>query len=482
METMTTGERITVEKLDCLPAHRSGTEKRWEEALSKLQRKVVVLDDDPTGIQTVHDVYVYTKWDRQTMKEAFEEDEKMFFILTNSRGLTEEESKKQHREIARNLAWSAKETGQDFILISRGDSTLRGHWPMETEILRETLEEETGKRFDGEIVYPFFPEGGRYTIDDIHYVKQDNLLIPVGETEFAKDKSFGFTASSLPDWIEEKTKGTYRAEDVICIGIKQLREGDTEDIAGAISHVQGFEKIIVNSADYNDVKEFVIAFCSAINDGKEYIFRSAAALPKVLGGVRDEPLLKREDLIDPGNTHGGMIIVGSHVKKTTRQLDKLKNSGLPVEFIEFNQHRVLEEQGLEKEAQRVLCIVEDAIQKGKTVAVYTRRERLDLDTENKDEQLQMSVRISNALTSVVGNLTKRPSFLIAKGGITSSDVGTKALKVHKAMVKGQIRPGIPVWQTGAESKFPDLPYIIFPGNVGTEDDLLELVSELNNKQ
>ena len=114
------------------------------------KRVIVVLADDPTGIQTVHDVCVYTKWDRETITGAFREEQRMFFILTNSRGLTASESREQHRTIAQNILAAAKESGRDYILISRGDSTLRGHWPMETETLRETLELGSKKRFDGE--------------------------------------------------------------------------------------------------------------------------------------------------------------------------------------------------------------------------------------------------------------------------------------------------------------------------------------------
>ena len=93
----------------------------------------------------------------------------------------------------------------------------------------------------------------------------------------------------------------------------------------------------------------------------------------------------------------------------------------------------------------------------------------------------MSVKISDAVQSLVGRLSITPSFVIAKGGITSSDVGTKALAVKKANVLGQIKPGIPVWQTGEESKFPLTPYVIFPGNVGEISTLKEAVEVLMNK-
>ena len=475
---MTSYPVLPAETLKYLPPHCGEIRARLSEAQNSLNRKIVVLDDDPTGVQTVHDVYVYTRWDRETIRDAFRAPERMFFILTNSRGLTAPESRAQHREIAENLAAVSAETGTDFILLSRGDSTLRGHWPMETEVLRETLESSGRKRFDGEVLYPFFPEGGRYTLNDVHYVLQGEQLVPAGQTEFAKDKSFGYTASSLSEWCEEKSGGRFPAAFCCHISLEELRAGDVDGIAAKLKAVSGFGKITVDSADYEDVAVFTAALCEAIAAGKEFLFRCAAALPKVLGGVGDIPLLTREDLVDRDNGNGGIILVGSHVNKTTRQLEALRRSDLPIEMIEFDQHRVLEENGLEDEVSRVLALVEALLPAGKSVAVFTRRDRLDLPTADRDRQLQISTQISDALTSVIGKLPIRPSFIVAKGGITSSDVGTKALRVRKALVKGQIRPGIPVWQTGEESRFPGLPYVIFPGNVGAEDDLRRIAETL----
>lgn len=460
------------------PPHAGDTRTELASALAGMKRKIVVLDDDPTGVQTVNGIYVYTAWDTGTMLEAFRSPEQMFFILTNSRGLTVPESRRQHEEIARNLAAASNASGIDYLLLSRGDSTLRGHWPMETEVLRNTLEPLTGKQYDGEVIYPFFPEGGRYTVNSVHYVRQGELLVPAGQTEFAKDKSFGYEASSLPAWCEEKSAGRYPAGACCRIDLPLLRSGDSDRIAAKLASVKRFEKIVVDSIDYEDTAVFVTALCRALEEGKEFLFRCAAALPKVLGSVPDRPLLKREDLLDADNRNGGIILVGSHVDRTSRQLAALRESACPIAFLEFNQHRVLESGGLEDEADRVLRQAEALLSTGKSVAVYTRRERLDLDSADSDRQLQISVRISDALTGIIGNLSVRPSFIVAKGGITSSDIGTKALHVRKALVKGQIRPGIPVWQTGEESKFPGLPFVIFPGNVGDDLDLLRIADIL----
>ena len=126
-------------------------------SLAGLHRKIVVLDDDPTGVQTVHDVSVYTDWGSDTLLRGFEEETPLlFFILTNSRVCVEQQTAQMHREIVRNLTDAAKRTGKNFIVISRSDSTLRGHYPLETQILKEELERKTDKRYDGEIIFPFF--------------------------------------------------------------------------------------------------------------------------------------------------------------------------------------------------------------------------------------------------------------------------------------------------------------------------------------
>jgi uncharacterized protein YgbK (DUF1537 family) len=217
-----------------------------------------------------------------------------------------------------------------------------------------------------------------------------------------------------------------------------------------------------------------------MNKGKNFMFRSAAALTKVIGGISDKAVLTNEELVKKGYSHGGLVIIGSHVKKTTEQLEELKKSEV-VELIEFNVHLVLETEKFEEEIDRVVKLSNHLIREGKNVAVYTRRERLDLGEGKKEEELKLSVQISDAVTSIVKRLEVRPAFIIAKGGITSSDIGTKGLEVQRATVAGQIKPGIPVWKTGRESKFPGIAYVIFPGNVGTKTDLKEVVEMLTKK-
>lgn len=437
-------------------------------------RKIIVLDDDPTGVQTVNGIHVYTDWTEESIAAGFAEENRMFFILTNSRAFQTAQTEEEHRTIAARVAAEARRTGKEFMLISRSDSTLRGHYPLETVTLARTLE-ESGERIDGEVLMPFFKEGGRFTIGDVHYVQEGAELTPAGDTEFARDKTFGYTSSDMKEYIEEKTQGAFRAADVVSISLDDLRAVHVDAITEQIMAVTDFRKLIVNAVDYVDVKVFAIAMMRAMKAGKNFLFRTAAAWTKVIGGVTDKPLLRRDELVVAGNANGGLIIIGSHVKKTTEQFEKLRELDA-VKFVEFNHLLVLDTPRLEAEMQRIIRETEDAIRHGMTVAVYTGRKRFDAGSE--EESLRVSVQISDALTSIVRRLSVQPAFLIAKGGITSSDVGTKGLSVRRALVLGQVAPGIPVWQTGAESKFPGMSYIIFPGNVGAVETLRDVVKML----
>lgn len=440
-------------------------------------KKIVVLDDDPTGVQTVHDITVYTNWTKDSIGKGFNEENNLFYILTNSRGFTVDQTTKTHHEIAQVVDEVSRETGKEYIFISRSDSTLRGHYPLETEILKEEYEKNTGKKIDGEVLCPFFKEGGRFTIDDVHYVKYGDELVPAGDTEFAKDKTFGYSASNMKEYVEEKTSGAYKAADVTCISLESIHNVDIEGITEQLMAVEDFNKVVVNAIDYVDVKVFCVALYRAMARGKVFMFRTAAAIVKVMGGVTDQPLLTREQMVVKETSNGGIVIVGSHTQKTTSQVEALREvEGL--EFIEFNSDLVLDDAAFQEEIANTLKKEEAFISEGKTVVVYTKRKLLVVENDTKEDALVRSVKISDAVQSLVGKLTVTPSFVIAKGGITSSDVGTKALAVQKANVLGQIKPGIPVWQTGEESKYPLTPYVIFPGNVGEVSTLKEAVEIL----
>ena len=446
------------------------------EAISKDDHVFVVLDDDPTGTQCVHDINVYTAFDTTTLKEAFQND-RLFFLLTNSRAMSAEETTALHKQICENVAAAANQEKKKYLYISRGDSTLRGHYPLETDILAEGLRKEYGK-VDGHILIPFFKEGGRFTIDDVHYVKYGEELIPCAETEFAQDKTFGYHSSDLKEYIEEKSQGLTKKEEVVSIGLDELRAVDIDSVTKKLTACQNGTRLIVNAIDQCDVKVFAIAFYKALSEGKIFSIRSAAALVKALGGISDRELLSHEEMIEEDNPNGGIIVVGSHTAKTTRQLEELLKLD-KLEAVEFHSSAILESQeAFFAEVKR--CVEKESaiISSGRTPVVYTERKLLSLPDDSRQDALDRSVKISEGVYHLVKDLRIKPSFVLAKGGITSADVATKGLNIRKGYVLGQIMPGIPVWKADENSRFKDIPYIVFPGNVGEDETLKKAVEKL----
>lgn len=458
--------------------NRGAVDALWHEALASYTDTLVVLDDDPTGTQTVHDISVYTDWEPETLCDAFAADDRAFFVLTNSRSFSAAKTEEVHREIAQNVAAAATAAGKDFTMVSRGDSTLRGHYPLEDEVLRATLTEMTGNAFDGEIICPAFFEGGRYTYGDVHYMRRDGKLIPVGETEFARDETFGYQASNLINYVVEKSNGAVRREDCISVSLDELRALDLDGITAKLTACHDFQKVIVNAVDATDLKAFTVCFMRARAAGKRFICRTAASFPQLLAGIESGELLTRADIEDADNANGGLVIMGSHVKLSTEQLECLRAAGLPLDFCEFDVNAADADGTFSTQTASVTAHVEEVLSQGRTAVVYTTRALLAPADLSPERKLALSVNISDGLTSIVSKLGIRPRYLIAKGGITSSDIATKGLGVRRARVLGQAAKGIPVWKTGAESRFPGMAYLIFPGNVGEPETLKNIVEEL----
>lgn len=443
---------------------------------SPFSGKIIVLDDDPTGTQTVHGVPVYMDWLPGTCEHAFTGDSRVVFILTNSRSFSAEKTREVHIEIAKRLMAASLQTKIPFLLISRSDSTLRGHWPLETSVLRETLENEGHLPFDAEIICPFFSDGGRYTIEGVHYVAYDDSLIPVGDSEFAKDKTFGFSSSRLTEWIEEKTKGEISSGEVVEISLDMLKS--PKAVSNKLMCLSNFEKVSINALYQSHLDNLCVALWAAMDAGKTFLFRTAASFINALGGVSFRPDLDVSEIIKDISPNGGLIVAGSHTQKTSEQLTNLAN--FPgVTFVNFDQRTALvNDEAFEAEILQASKICTIALKAGKNVVLSTSRKRVDVETGNPEDELSLAVKISKGLSKAVAKLDCTPRFVMAKGGITSSDVATDGLKIRRAEIVGQAAPGVPVWRCGEESRFPGMGYIILPGNVGDDMLLYNLVEKL----
>lgn len=397
--------------------------------------KMVVLDDDPTGIQTVHGCLLLTDWSIPSLQRAFSHEQPFFYILTNTRALTREDAAKTVRSVMEAVLEVAQNHDYQLLFVSRSDSCLRGHFPLETDIMRQVLHEH------GIPVWPIIPfvpafiEAGRVTLGGIHYMKGEYGLTPISETEFAHDNVFGYHTSVLKDYIVEKG------------GVPADYE---------IVDAEGYDEL----QNYcHQLSASTAAFHGAV------VIRSSSSFPKAMSGIGDKPLLDKSILM--GKEGVGCFIVGSHVQKTTRQLSHLLESQ-GVRGIEIDVSRILHDP--ETVMDDTVRQTRNAVAGGHTPVIYTSRQEVRLD--NATERQLLGQKVSDFLVGVVVNLPFEPSYLVAKGGITSHDILTKGLHVKSATVEGQVINSVPCVMTGR------FPYIIFPGNVGNDLSLAALYTKL----
>ena len=277
------------------------------------ETKIIVLDDDPTGSQTVHGCLLLTRWDKDTLREAIMDTSPLFFVLTNTRGMAATPAAEITREVCRNLKLALadlKKAGHDInpIMVSRSDSTLRGHYPVETDVIAAEL-----GAFDAHFLIPAFFEGGRITRDSVHYLIVDGKETPVHETEFARDSVFGYHHSYLPDYVEEKTSGRIRAVEVERFLLRDVR-GDS---LPRLMRLRGNACCVVDAETQEDLNHFADQLRLAAGQGKHFLFRSAASLLTALARLPRQPVAAEDMAQYVRGGKAGAVIVGSHVKKTT---------------------------------------------------------------------------------------------------------------------------------------------------------------------
>ncbi len=433
--------------------------------------KIIVLDDDPTGSQTVHSCLLLTRWDVATLKEGLQDAAPLFFVLTNTRGMDAERAASVTREVCVNLKQALDElaaAGEPInpLVVSRSDSTLRGHYPVETDVIAEQL-----GPFDAHFMVPAFFEGGRITRGSVHYLMVDGLEVPVHETEFARDSVFGYHHSYLPDYVEEKTKGRIQADQVERFLLADLR-GDS---LPRLLALQGNVCCAVDGETQADLNHFCSQLILAAAEGKRFLFRSAASLLTALAQLPPQPVAAESMAEYVRDDRAGAVVVGSHVKKTTQQLKALLQ--MPgIEPIEVDVEQI--ERDRKTLLDRIIQQTNQAHAQGRTSVIYT--SRVEKTFADQATRLAFGERVSELLMDVVRNLPKSLGFLISKGGITSNDVLSSGLALRTSRVVGQILPGCSVVRCPAgHPRYPELPVVIFPGNVGDENALAEAYARLS---
>jgi uncharacterized protein YgbK (DUF1537 family) len=440
-------------------------------------RRVIVLDDDPTGTQTVRDVPVLTRWAPDDIGWAFDQGGAGFFVLTNTRSLSPEDAAARNREVAATCVAVAAGRGIPIVFASRGDSTLRGHFPLETDVLREVAR-EGGADVDAVLLSPAYLDAGRVTLGGTHWLRGAAGLTPVGESEFARDATFGYQASRLDEWVEEKSGGAIRATSVRTIELAELRASGAA-LTAALTAARDGGVVAIDALTDDDLRGAALAVLDAEAAGARIVYRVGPSFVRARLGQGAHPPLEDDELArlrTPG-AHG-LVAVGSHVGLTSRQLARLQAERSHL-AVELDVARLVDggPEEAEDEIVRAAAAVVDGLAERLVVLSTSRALRIGASPE---ESLGISRGVSRALTETVRRAVtaRRPSYVVAKGGITSSDIATDALGIDRAWVRGSLLPGIvSLWQA-ADGIAEGLPYVVFAGNVGDDGSLAEVVRRL----
>jgi len=432
------------------------------EMSSQTQPKIIVLDDDPTGSQTVHGCLLLMRWDVETLRLGLVDDSPIMFVLTNTRALTPEAADAVTREVCRNLKEAIAQVElQEWLVVSRSDSTLRGHYPVETDAIAEEL-----GPFDAHFLAPAFFEGGRTTRESVHYLNVQGVDTPVHETEFARDSVFAYHHSYLPDYVAEKTAGRIAASEVERFLLADLR-GDRGVLETRLMALANNQCCAVDGAVQADLDRFAAAVLAAAGHGKRFLFRSAASILTSLAALPPQPVAAESMAEYVRDGRSGVAIVGSHVQKTTEQLSNLLAEpgvvGIEVPVADL----LTGERSAVAAAlcDRALAEVTQARAAGKTPVIYTSRQELTFDSIAV--RLEFGQAVSALLMAIERQLPRDIGYLISKGGITSNDTHSDGLALRSARLLGQILPGVSMVKAPpTHPRFPNLPVVLFPGNVG----------------
>ena len=446
-----------------------------------LNRTLVVLDDDPTGTQSVADLPVVTGWSVEDLTWALSTGAPAVYVMTNSRSLDPADAERVNAEVVTNALAAAGRAGARVAFVSRSDSTLRGHYPLEPATIADLLE-RAGTRVDGIILSPAFPDAGRVTVHGTHYAGgPDAGFVPVGRTEFAGDRTFGYSASFLPAWVEEKTAGAVSAADVAVIDLATLRT-DEDAVVAALSAARNRAPIAVDCMEENDLLLLARALQRAEDAGATFVYRVGPPFVRArIGQAPRAPLSAAEarpaDFAPDSDAAGGLIVVGSHVGLTGRQVDALRAATATPEVV-LDVPTVLDPA---RRDAHVLAVAERAAGALRSGNVVVRRGGAFVAGRDAEESLDFARRVSAAVVEVVQRIVaaRCPRFVIAKGGITSSDVAGRGLGINRALVRGPMLPGIVSLWEPQDGPAAGVPYIVFAGNVGDDDSLARVVATLN---
>ena len=443
-------------------------------ATAPADRRLLILDDDPTGSQCVAGIDVAFDLDPAIPVGVLEGPGSACFVLTNTRALDEQEAVALNRRVLAGVL-DGGVPASGLHVVSRSDSTLRGHVIAEPVAIADELAAR-GIDVDAFVLCPAMLEAGRFTEGDVHYATVDGEAVEVAETDFARDATFGFTSSDLRAFLEERSGGAVRAADVLSVSLEDIRAGAGR-VREILSAARDRRWVVVNATEYTDLEVVAEAMALLEAEGRTFVTRCAPSFVRPLVGQQGARVVDPDSITIPeGRLDHGLVVVGSHVGLTTTQLRAVQQRGTLAE-VEIHVPSVLDERR-EQHLADVAAQVRETLTRSDCV-VYTSRDLVR--TEDPAESLAIARSVSDAVVEVVRAVRgARPAWVVAKGGITSHEVAENGLGIRRARVEGQFWPGQVSLFSAQEApgEVMGAPYVVFPGNVGGEQALADVVDVL----
>jgi uncharacterized protein YgbK (DUF1537 family) len=456
--------------------------------------KVVVLDDDPTGSQTVHGCPLLLRWDPATLRLGLAHPSPLLFVLANTRALAPAAAAERVAEICRALlqavaAEQAEGRCRHWLIVSRGDSTLRSHFPLECEVIARELGGEGGEGggpaqgFDATFLAPAFLPGGRTTVNGVHRLNGE----PVHTTAFARDGLFGYRSSDLALWAEERSGGRIAAASVERLGLAELDAAAASDeghaaLCARLAALEGNRLVAVDAERPRQlaalgaaVRELTAPSASGRwGRPRRFLFQCAASLLNGLVALPPQPLdaaglaaLRRQG---PRGPLPGLVLVGSHVPLADAQLEELLKEPpcAAVELPVARLARVLEGPA----PQELLASLEQAwreqleacLAAGRTPVLHSSRG--EVRCASAAERRRLGAALAALMARLAGALAPRLGYVISKGGITTQALLSEGLDLAAVELQGQLLPGLSLVLSPDGAAAARLPVLTFPGNLG----------------
>jgi uncharacterized protein YgbK (DUF1537 family) len=268
----------------------------------------------------------------------------------------------------------------------------------------------------------------------------------------------------LLGWAEERSAGLFAAANGREIHLDELRRGGASAVADGLCELASKGRPAVLAPDAvteDDLALIAGGYAAAIRAGVPAVVRCAPAFAGVLAGTT------APRLVDPPRSKGGVLLVcGSYVSATTRQLGALAASR-PGTLVEVDADALAGPEA-EVEIARAAAAATVVLYRERFAAVATPRTRSE-----QTSGLAAGERVAAGLARIAGLVEPRPPVIIAKGGITSAVTLQTGLGVDAADVLGPVLPGVSLWH--AEAGGRPLDYLVVPGNVGDDYLLVRLL-------